>query len=218
VGDDLVRPASWDGLRVATRGPFALPTTREEFVDAAQARPELEARARAIGAWLDSEDVRVLASYGVGAAALEWHLHNLRPSRELIVTDYGEKTVERLAEIFPEARATVRDILDGPLASDMHLFHRVDTELDDQAWRRVFGRFATARILVVATEILGPKQLVGEILNHALHPHAARAGFVRTRSAFESLWRDTHDAQALRVHDLHGWALSPKATQARPLL
>jgi hypothetical protein len=37
-----------------------------------------------------------------------------------------------------------------------------------------------------------------------------RAGWLRTRYAFEALWRDTHDAQPLRLYDLEGWALTPR--------
>jgi hypothetical protein len=37
-----------------------------------------------------------------------------------------------------------------------------------------------------------------------------RAGWLRNRSAFEGLWSDTHGAAPLRLHDLEGWALTPR--------
>src|SRR3954452_6445823 len=91
VGDDLVRPEAWDGLRTQTAGPFALPAERDELERAADEREDLAVRARAIDAWLGARGVSRLASYGVGGALLEVWLHRLHPARELIVTDYAPK-------------------------------------------------------------------------------------------------------------------------------
>jgi hypothetical protein len=212
VGDDLLNPDAWDGLRTKTSGAFALPATRDEFVRAAEARRELEARARAIDAWLDAQRVRRLASYGVGGAQLEFWLHRLRPERELIVTDYGEATLDRLVAVFPEVQARYHDLRrDEPLAADMHLFHRIDTELTNPEWRDVFRRFGSVQVLVVATHVLDPWHLVLELAQRPLMKvrHASSAGFSRTRAAFEALWRPTHSSEALRMHDLEAWALEP---------
>ena len=89
MGDDLVNPEAWDELRTKTSGAFALPGTRDEFIQVTEGRADIAARAAAIDPWLEQQGARVVASYGVGAAALEWWLHNLRPARKLIVTDYG---------------------------------------------------------------------------------------------------------------------------------
>jgi hypothetical protein len=216
VGDDLLNPDAWDGLRTKTSGAFALPATRDEFVRAAEARPELEARARAIDAWLDAQRVRRLASYGAGGAQLEVWLHRLRPERELIVTDYGEATLERLVTVFPEVQAQYHDLRrDEPLAADMHLFHRIDTELADREWRDVYGRFRAATILVVATQVFDVVHVLLELARRPLltRRNASSAGFVRTRAAFESLWQPTHSAQALQMHDLEAWALSPRSVK-----
>ena len=212
MGDDLVNPEAWDGLRTTTSGPFALPGKRDEFVHGAENRPELAERARAIDTWLERERVGRLASYGVGAAALEWQLHRLRPTRDLIVTDYGQKTVARLREVFPEATAAVHDLFAGPVPADMHLFHRVDTELDNDAWTRVFATFADVPVLMVATEILDLKRFLLELRIRPLlrARHASRAGFLRTRSALEALWEPTHSGVPLRMYDLQAWALTPR--------
>jgi hypothetical protein len=217
VGDDLVNPKAWDGLRTQTGGAFSMPSTRSEFVRAAEGRTDIAARAAAVDAWLEQQGARAVASYGVGAAALEWCLHALRPERRLIVTDYGEKTVERLAALFPEAQPRHHDLLrDDPLVADAHLFHRIDTELDDREWRRVFARFHDASILVVATEVLDLKRFLLELkIRPGLKRRgASRAGYIRTRAAFEALWQPTHAAQRLQMHDLEAWALVPRSPTA----
>jgi len=213
VGDDLRTPEAWDGLRTKTSGVFAIPSTRTEFVEVAERRPDIAARARAIDAWLEEQGARVVASYGVGGASLEWWLHRLRPDRKLLVTDYGEATVSRLAEVFPEAEGRLHDLRrDDPLTADVHLFHRIDTELTNREWREVMGRFGQVPVLVVAADVLDLRRLLLELRSRpALRRHnASRAGFLRTRAALEALWRSTHTSSALQMHDLPAWALTPR--------
>ena len=222
VGDDLVTPEAWDGLRTRTSGVFSIPSTREEFVRAAESRADIAARAHAIDAWLEEQGANVVASYGVGGASLEWWLHRLRPDRRLLVSDYGKATVGRLAELFPEADVRLNDLRrDGPLPADTHLFHRIDTELANREWREVMQRFAREKVLVVAAEVLDLRKLLIEVRHRPAlwRSGASRAGFIRTRGALEALWRRTHEARPLRMHDLDAWALTPRnpaATGERP--
>jgi hypothetical protein len=214
VGDDLVRPEAWDRLRTETTGVFAIPPTREEFVRTAEGRADIAGRARAIDAWLEARGADVVASYGVGGAALEWWLHNLHPQRTLVVTDYGQGTVQRLVETFPEVVVRHHDLRrDEPLAADVHLFHRIDTELSNREWHEVFTRFAGVPILVVATEVLDLRRVLLELRarRRMRRRRATKAGFIRSRAAFEALWRPTHTSQPIRMHDLHGWELRPRA-------
>jgi hypothetical protein len=214
VGDNLVKPEAWDGLRTRTSGVFAIPTTEHEFREVAEGRPDLAARAHAIDAWLEKQGAQTVASYGVGGAQLEWWLHRLRPERKLIFTDYAEATLERLGRVFPEAPALYHDLRrDEPLSADVHMFHRVDTELSNQEWEAVFMRFRSAPVLIVATAVLDLRRFLFELGHRPLmkRRHASSAGFIRTRGAFEALWRQTHHAQPLRMHDLHAWALRPRS-------
>jgi hypothetical protein len=214
VGDDLVRPEAWDRLRTKTSGVFAIPPTREEFVRTAEERADIAGRARAIDAWLEAQGAEVVASYGVGGASLEWWLHKLRPRRKLIVTDYGEATVRRLAGTFPEVDVRYHDLRrDQPLAADVHLFHRIDTEFSDREWRELLTRFARVSVLVVASEVLDLRRLLVELRmrRRMKQRHATKAGFIRSRAAFEALWRPTHESRPVRMHDLDGWELRPRA-------
>jgi hypothetical protein len=215
VGADVVTPDSWDGLRTRTTGAFSLPATRAEFDRMAQERTDIAERARSVDAWLESRDVEVVSSYGVGGAALEWWLNRLRPERKLIVTDYGSATTARLDEVFPTVEVRRHDLRsDEPVPADVHVFHRIDTELTNHEWREVFRRFRNAEILLIATQVLDLRALVSEIYNRvAKRGRASRAGFVRNRAAFEALWRSTHIGDPLVMHDLHAWALSPKSNQ-----
>jgi hypothetical protein len=211
VGDDLVTPESWDALRTRTEGAFAAATTREALAQTAEARPEIGERAREIDRWLEATRVRTLASYGVGGGTLEWWLERLRPERRLLLGEYAPATVERLRGLFPEAEIHQHDLLaDPPLHADAHLFHRVDTELTDAEWHEVMRRFGAERVLVVATEVATSKRLLQELLLRVRSRELTRAGWLRTRDSFEALWRDTHDATPLRLHDLDGWALEPR--------
>jgi hypothetical protein len=211
VGDDLVRAEAWDSQRTQTDGAFSLAASRDELERTADARPEIGERALAIDRWLERQDVETLASYGVGGGVLEaWLLRLSR--RRLLVTDYAPDTVERLRALLPEAEVTRHDLLsDPPLDADAHLFHRIDTELTDAQWGGVLERFAAQTILVVATEIATPRRLAQELLLRARNRHLTRAGWLRTRGSFEALWKRTHDAKPLRLHDLDGWALVPRA-------
>jgi hypothetical protein len=212
VGDDLVRAEAWDALRTRTDGAFSVADSREELERTADGRPEIGERAQAIERWLDPRDVDVLASYGVGGGVLEAWLLRLGSQRRLALTDYGPETVDRLRALFPEAEVVRHDLLrDAPLDAEVHLFHRIDTELTDDQWHEVLGRFADKTILVVATEVATPRRLGQELLLRARSRHLTRAGWLRSRGSFEALWSETHEAEALRLNDLDGWALTPRA-------
>lgn len=211
VGDDLVRPQAWDALRTQTRGAFAIARDRAELERMADERPEIAERARQIDTWLEQRGARTLASYGVGGALLELWLERLDSERQLRLTDYAPATVERVRELLPDAEVVQHDLLeDPPLAADLHLFHRIDTELTNGEWRRVLDRFAAVPVLVVATEVADFPRILAELRSRVIGHHTSRAGWLRTRGAFEALWGRTHVATPLRFHDLEAWSLEPR--------
>ena len=216
VGEDLVRPEAWDALRTETTGAFALAATREEWERTADEHPELEARARRIGAVLDRRGVARLASYGVGGATLECWLARVHPEADLTVTDYAPATVERLRGIFTEAECTEHDLVeDAPLEADLHLFHRIDTEFTNRQWKRIFERFSGLPVLFVAA---GQVDLLGALaeVRKGRRDGASRAGWVRTRPALEALWGRTHTARRADIGDLPAWELEPRVPSSSP--
>jgi hypothetical protein len=212
VGDDLVNPGSWDALRTRTEGPFALPPTRAEWEAVLDGHPELQKRGEAIATWLGERDVGRLASYGVGGASIEGVINRLRPDMELTLGEYAPATVARLGEVFPEADAVHHDLLaDPPLEADMHLFHRIDTEFTNRQWRGIMQRFRHVPVLLVATELVEDwARVVMEWRRRGgIHRRATKCGVIRTRDAFEALWRNTHNATRQQFNDLQAWSLEP---------
>jgi hypothetical protein len=211
VGDDLLRPEAWDALRTQTEGPFALPANREGLERAADARPEIRTRMELLASWLDTSGVDSIASYGAGVALPELWLKRLRPELQLTLTDYAPETVERLTALHPDVEVLRHDLLaDGPLDVGVHLFHRIDTEFTNRQWRDVLRRFDQARVLVVATEVIDLRRVLAEIRHWPRTRRATRAGWIRTRGAFDGLWAPTHEAEPLHLGDLEGWVLSPR--------
>jgi hypothetical protein len=211
VGDDLLRPEAWDSLRLQTAGPFAIAPDRDELERQADGRAEIGERMRAVDSLLRERGARTLVSYGVGGALPELWLLRIDPDRRLTLTDYAPETVRRLRELLPEVAVHQHDLLrDQPLDGDLHLFHRIDTELKNSQWRGVFRRFADRTILVVATEVMPVREAPRALKTALRSRHATHAGWTRTRAAFESLWRRTHRGTHLTLVDLEAWMLDPR--------
>lgn len=211
VGDDLARPEAWDALRTQSRGPFALARTQAELGMIADLRPEIRDRGRVLDKWLERRGVKVLASYGVGSGVLEFWLHRLRPERRLLLTEYAPQTVAGLRAIFPDLVVMAHDLLqDAPLRADMHLFHRIDTEVSNHQFGELLYRFSREPVIVVATGVASLRHFAKELVLRMRGRGTTRAGWLRTRGAFDALWLPTHDATAVRFHDLDGWILEPR--------
>jgi len=151
----------------------------------------------------------------VGAAYVELNLARAYPEGKLICTDFAPQTVERLAVLFPEADVRLSDLRDdSPLPADLHLLHRVDTELPNREWRQVLARFR-APVLLVATELLDWVALSRELRRRLARSDAARAGYIRTEAAMRSLWKRTHVDRTIAVGELHGFLLLPRPANDR---
>jgi hypothetical protein len=211
VGDNLVRPEAWDALRTRTNGPFGLAGERRVWLAAAEDNAAIVARAEAIDQWLNNVGAMSVASYGVGTGALELLLHRRAPERRMIASDFGPATVARLAELFREADVREHDLLrEPPVEADVHLLHRIDTELTDDQFSSVLRSFANERVLVVATAVISPADAALQLLQRMRHRNLTHAGWARNRDAFEALWRPTHDVTPHTVHDLSAWDLRPR--------
>jgi glycosyltransferase involved in cell wall biosynthesis len=211
VGDDLLRPDAWDSLRTKTSGPFSIASDRAELEHQADERPEIGARVQLLEDELTRRGAESVVSYGVGAAVPEAWMLRINPTRRLTVTDYAPETVARLRELLPEADVRHHDLLaDGPLAGDIHLFHRIDTEFSNAQWREICERFSDETLILVATEVVPASEFPQRMRRAYRNRHATRAGFARNKGAFESLWRSSHASKAVDFADLTGWILEPK--------
>lgn len=127
---------------------------------------------------------------------------------EVVAADYGAGTVQRLRGALPGAEVVQHDLLaDAPLPADVHLFHRIDTEFTDRQWRQLFTRFQNQVVLLVASEVLSGRDLPHKLRLAWRNRAGSRAGWLRNRASYESLWARTHWARPVRLGDLGGWLL-----------
>jgi hypothetical protein len=199
IGDALNSPAAWDALR-STTGVFGVPTTRDGWESAART-PQLATRARAVAAIARALGARRVGSYGVGGASFERALALEAPGLELVCTEYAPQTIARLQELFPSAEVVAHDLRhDPPLDVDLHIFHRIDTELSNAEWRRVLPSYDP--VLFVAAGVLDWPTFVVERTGRG-----TSAGWLRNASALHALWSPTHDSEPLKAGDLRSYLL-----------
>ncbi len=214
VGETLLSPGSWDALRLQTEGPFAIAESCAQLEQQADERPDIGSRAALLDAWFTEQAVTNLVSYGVGSGILECWLARLTPDREMVMTEYAPQTLERLSLLFAGREVVRHDLgTEPPLDADLHLFHRIDTELSNRQWRDVLRNFEGVQVLVGATEVIGGRRAAATIRLRLLNRRVTNAGWLRNRAAFEALWRHTHDAERLKFGDMHAWHLTPKRTR-----
>jgi hypothetical protein len=208
VGSSLATPASWDAARELD-GPFELPRDRTLWEKHA-ASADLRARAGDVVSVARALGARTLCSYGVGTGALELNVHRRAPDLALICGDYATRTVQRLADLFVEATVTRHDFAsDPPLLGDLHLMHRLDTELGDSQWQAVLAGIHQPIVFVPAL-ILDIKSAAKELVRRGLRRQATFAGWFRNEDALRSLWADTHSDRRLGIGDARGFLLIPR--------
>lgn len=194
-------PDAWDALR-STDSPFGLAATRAEWEVAAGALTE---RGRRVGSLIKTLEARRVASYGVGTGMLELRLANELPGVGLTCTDFAPVTVARLQALFPESDVVRHDLLkDDPIPADLAIFHRIETELDNRSWRRVYARFSEQRILVIVDGFLTIGRAVVDTRRRG-----SRVGYMRNERALRRLWWETHRAERVDV-GLPAFLLDPR--------
>jgi hypothetical protein len=204
VGDTVDREG-WETLR-ASGSVFGIPHEREAW-EASADSPSLIARAEDIVRIAHRLGARKLVSYGVGGATLELNITRVDPSLELTCTEYAGANVRQLQRLFPEARTIAHDLVAAdPLDADLHLFHRVDTELSNKQWHEVLARIE-GPVLFVPGSILTWDRFVIE-RRMRTNRAASRAGFVRTAAGVRALWHKSHRAEEIPIGELCGFLLS----------
>ncbi|MDX6475984.1 MAG: hypothetical protein QOH95_1495 [Gaiellaceae bacterium] len=209
VGDDLLQPRAWDAAREVP-GPFHLPESRAAW-EARADDAELRRRARDIVALAEAEGAASVCSHGVGTALLELNIVRVAPELALTCTDYAPQTVERLRQLFPEAEVVARDLTDpDPPSAALHLMHRLDAELDDDDWRRVFAGLPQ-KVLFVPNHVLSVSGAAREVARRLVRRgRLTRAGWFRNEPALRALWSDTHADRRVLVGGAPGFLLVPR--------
>lgn len=213
VGRRLTRPDAWDALRTHAANSFGLATSRADLEAMADREVLIGERMRVVAELLAADGTDSVASYGAGTAVAEAWLLRHRPGLALALTENAPGALARLRELFDDATVVRHDLrADGPLDAQLHLLHRVDTEFSNAEWRAILRRFAQARVLVIATDVLdrgSPREELRR-LRRARARALTFAGWSRSAPAFEGLWADTHVGRRRCFGDLHGWVLTPR--------
>lgn len=209
VGDKLDTPTAWDALRTTTIGPFAIPTSSSSLAAVADAHPEIGLRAHAVAADLGAGHV---ASYGAGIGVFEHWLQRHLPGLNLMVTEHGAETVQRLTHILPNANVVSHNLLADPaLSAETHIFHRIDAMFTRAEFRRIVRGFSSSRIILISSGVAGWRSILRERRYARLMTHPTHSGWIRNRAAIENLWGATHRADRRQFFDLPGWVLTPKS-------
>ena len=195
----LATPDAWDQLRGADPA-FGLGGSREEWLRRAASFAALASQAAQIVALLRGWGVTRMVSVGVGTAILEYHIQTQYPELTLRCGDYAPASLELLRRCFTECRSIeVMDLLDTRWVRDPEnevvLLNRVDTELTDEQWRRVFSdlhRQRVRRIILIPCGLLTPRALARElqtIVRSALRRRPlTKAGYFRTHARMRQLF------------------------------
>jgi len=139
----------------------------------------------------------------VGTALMERHLVGL--VGHLRCGDFTPAAIAQVAELVPEIEFCVHDLdRDPPLVADLHLFHRVDTELDDAGWKRLLERYQRP-ILLVMSEILTFRTLTREAITRLRGGH--RVGWLRNEAAIRAFVPASYRIERLPIGDLTGFLL-----------
>lgn len=200
VPHEIATREDWDSLRLGGN-IFGLPRTRDAWERQSEA-PVLRLRAEAIIQLLRPLEPRRICSYGVGTASVELWLSRLAPNIELVCGDFALETVDRLRDLFVEATVVVHDLRDEPLEGDVHLFHRVETELHSGTWREVLARYDQP-VLMVLDSWLTPPLLVRSVLRRG-----NSCGWLRTKKATERMWPGHRQVKEVAAAELPGFMLT----------
>ena len=164
VGESLLSGGSWDRVRLEAKGPavdgaFALSRDRAGWLRRCGESPHVMSAVRQIAEVIRAKGFSAIVSVGAGRACVEYHLKNQLPSIHLTCTELSPRVVQALRDTFSECdHVGVFDFTSAqwPSVADgtVYLLNRVDTELDDEQWKRVFGNMSQSGVrhaLVIAT-------------------------------------------------------------------
>ena len=202
IAVSLVDGRAWDELRERD-DRFKIADSRQLLNR--QASGEYDRRARGIAAILANLDAETVCSHGAGNGALEAALIRHAPTIRLRCTDYAPQTVSQLQRLLPDADVVQHDLRRDPLPdADVHVFHRVDTELDNLQWARVLESVAAA--IFVPGQMCTLPQIAAHIFRELTFGRPT--GYARNRAAIEKLWHRTHHGDPTMLGDAEAFILT----------
>lgn len=152
---DSLNSDNWDVLRTDDReSPFAIEKNMEIYEKNCMASARDKDAVQRVCQLLEDVEVNKVISLGAGKAILEWHLKKMKPELAVECTDYTEKAIERLKNVFKDMDSSYRfDMLNGNYSeldiNAVFLMNRVSTEFSIDEWYRIFESMHGAGILYI---------------------------------------------------------------------
>ena len=221
---------SWDILR-QSHPHFSISPEREEWLKAAEGEVKKDGqdggfiqRAKDVVSVIDKLGAASVFSVGVGGAGLEYQIKKMRPNIKLVCSEYSRVAVERLTKVFKEADTVVLfDMKDGDWYQtldevgnrrQLYLMYRIDIELNNSEFRRIFENMNEAGVQDILIIICGHLTLRG-LFNRLFQrlkwkientPYAF-AGYLRTSRTFPRFWKNLYTSKELEFGGLKGFLL-----------
>ena len=188
----------WDIVREAGGDAFRMEQSREEFVKASYECGDHIEKARIILSKIGGAKV---CSLGCGKGGLEYVLKTEQPELYLCCSDYTEKAIQGLRELFPECDEYCSfDMLHGDYGRlkgyDHILMNRVSTEFTEKEWRGVFQTCHNAgikSIIFIPTEVMKVRDIIREWLLclrwQIRGERLSFCGWMYSESEFMKIWK-----------------------------
>jgi hypothetical protein len=215
----LASPDAWDRLRGQDPN-FGFGSSRDEWIRRARAFPSLARQATQIVTLLRDWAATRMVSVGVGTAVLEYHIQTQAPELALRCGDFAPASLDVLRRCFTECRSIeAMDLRKVDWVTDpdgeVVLLNRVDTELTDDEWRRVFAdlrRQGVRRIVFIPCGLLSPRALARElqtiVLSRLRRRPLTKAGYFRTSGRMRDLFRGAYSRTGVyHAGELPIWVL-----------
>lgn len=216
----LITEEGWDAVRCdGNDTSFSIPEDEAAYRN--RASESYKEEVRDLIDLISEKNFRGIFSVGCGCAYLEYQLKSKMPELMVTVTDFNAKSIERLKKVLKNCDKidTFNMMADDYERKDalLYLFFRIDTEITDEEWLKVYRKMHQHKVqyvLVVATGFLTFERLVKETIKSLIRGIRGYAfcGYIRTRESFETLWGNYYkierplkigslDAYLLRIND-----------------
>jgi hypothetical protein len=211
----------WDRLRESDAA-FGFGTSRDEWMAKARSTAGLTERAHALARLLARWNATHVVSVGVGTGLFEFLVKTETPAIVMRCGDWSSQSLALLRERFLECdsieRMDLRDPTWAVRPGEVVLLNRVDMELTDGEWRRLFGQLAATgvrHIVLIPCGLLNAaaalSELSGLLAGIRRRRQIARSGFLRTPSRMRELFGEGYERQeTVKSGDLEIWGLHLK--------
>lgn len=202
-----INAQNWDVLRSdEKKSPFAIERTAEEYEENCRKSVEYEKAATILCELISSYENNKLVSLGCGKGILEWYIKKKLPDLKIECTDYAEKSVELLRNVFTECNnISVFDMINGDYEKwkgTTVLLYRVSTEFTLKEWKMIFDKIYYAgieNVIFVPTELLTfrimREEKIRKFMNLLKGNPTIFCGWMYSKNEFMKMFRGNSDCK-----------------------